>query len=228
MVRPKKLRFINCDPEAVYFKPRGIPLRALEEICLYIDEIEAVRLADLIGLQHEEAGKRMNVSRATFGRIIQKARNKIADAIINGKAIRIEKNLHEIEENNNSMIYVCIISPEKERFLNFAAALYEKNITIDWQDSGEKALSMISEKNLKLVISDESVGDMTGIDFIKKLLKTNPMINMALVSALSSEDFHEKTEGLGILMQLPPNPDKKEAEKLITLLENILNMERLS
>jgi len=79
------------NPEVNYFKPRGVPLRNLEEIKLDIDEIEAVRLADLIGFQHEEAGAKMHVSRATFGRIIQNARNKIADAIINGKAIKIEK-----------------------------------------------------------------------------------------------------------------------------------------
>lgn len=90
MVRPRKQRMVEEKPKSHYFKPRGIPLRALEESILSIDETEAVRLADLLGLSHEEAGKKMGVSRQTFGRIIQKARNKIADALINGKAINIQ------------------------------------------------------------------------------------------------------------------------------------------
>jgi len=65
-------------------------MRDLEEVGLTVDEYEAIRLADLVGLSHEEAGQRMGVSRATFGRIIQNARRMVADAIVNGMAIRIE------------------------------------------------------------------------------------------------------------------------------------------
>ena len=90
MVRPRKNRFVKFDPEVSYFKPRGIPMQNLDEVCLKVDEGEALRLADLLGMSHEESGRRMGVSRATFGRIIQKARKKVADALINGKAINIE------------------------------------------------------------------------------------------------------------------------------------------
>ena len=90
MTRPKKCRCISCKPEAYYFKPRGIPIFELEEICLQLDELEALRLADYEGLYHEEAALRMNVSRATFGRILDGARRKIAGAIINGNALKIE------------------------------------------------------------------------------------------------------------------------------------------
>ena len=62
----------------------------LEEIQLTIDEREALRLADLEGFSHEDGGKQMGVSRATFGRIIEQARKIVADALINGKAINIE------------------------------------------------------------------------------------------------------------------------------------------
>jgi len=58
---------------------------------LNLDELEAVRLADLQGSYHEEAAKEMKVSRATFGRIVNNARHKIAEALIQGKALRIEK-----------------------------------------------------------------------------------------------------------------------------------------
>ncbi|NQT69592.1 MAG: DUF134 domain-containing protein, partial [Desulfobacteraceae bacterium] len=72
MVRPKKHRFVTFDPDISYFKPRGIPMQNLKEVRLTVDEGEAIRLADLLGLSHEEAGRRMGVSRATFGRIVQK------------------------------------------------------------------------------------------------------------------------------------------------------------
>ncbi len=91
MARPKKNRKTNCNPEAYYFKPRGIPLRELDEVILEKDELEAILLADKENLSHEKAAKKMKISRATFGRILKSARNKIADGIINGKAIKIEK-----------------------------------------------------------------------------------------------------------------------------------------
>ncbi len=90
MVRPKKDRLVGFNPKINYFKPRGIPVLDLEEVCLTIDERESIRLADLEDMSHEAAGSQMGVSRATFGRIVQSARKTIADAIINGKAVRVE------------------------------------------------------------------------------------------------------------------------------------------
>jgi len=90
MSRPFKCRHIGCEPGINYFKPRGIPLAGLQQVVLTVDEYEAVRLADLEGLYQEEAAKKMKISRQTFGNIISSARGKIADAIINGKAIKIE------------------------------------------------------------------------------------------------------------------------------------------
>jgi predicted DNA-binding protein (UPF0251 family) len=90
MSRPFKCRHIGCEPGTTYFKPRGIPLFELQEVVLTVDEFEALRLADLEGLYQEEAAKKMKISRQTFGNIISSAHGKIADAIINGKAIKIE------------------------------------------------------------------------------------------------------------------------------------------
>jgi len=90
MPRPKKCRHVSCQTNAYYFKPRGIPLVDLEEVVLNTDEIEAVRLADYEGLYHEAAATKMGISRATFGRILEEGRKKAADALINGKALRIE------------------------------------------------------------------------------------------------------------------------------------------
>ena len=92
MSRPKKCRCINCTPNTSYFKPRGIPIFQLEEVSLSLDELEAIRLADYEGCYHETAATRMKVSRATFGRILSEARKKVAEAIVDGKALRIEIN----------------------------------------------------------------------------------------------------------------------------------------
>lgn len=90
MPRPKKKRQIYQLPNALYFKPQGIPMHALEEVFLTLDEAEALRLSDIEGLSQEQAANVMDVSRATFGRIVNKAHNKVADAIFHGKALRIE------------------------------------------------------------------------------------------------------------------------------------------
>jgi predicted DNA-binding protein (UPF0251 family) len=90
MSRPCRCRRIRCNPDTNYFKPRGIPLFNLEEVNLALDELEAIRLADLEGLYQEAAAKKMNISRQTFGNIINSAHKKIADALLNAKALKIE------------------------------------------------------------------------------------------------------------------------------------------
>ena len=90
MGRMPKWRCVASIPEVTYFKPVGIPYRTLEEIRLFVEETEAIRLKDLEGLEQEECAKRMNVSRPTFHRVLVAARGKLADALLNGKAIRIE------------------------------------------------------------------------------------------------------------------------------------------
>jgi predicted DNA-binding protein (UPF0251 family) len=90
MPRPRRCRWIWSLPNVSYYKPRGIPLAQLDEVILSVDEHEAIRLSDVQGLEQEEAAKRMNISRQTFGRVLASARKKISDAIINAKAIRIE------------------------------------------------------------------------------------------------------------------------------------------
>jgi uncharacterized protein len=90
MPRPKCHRHVCGIPDKNYFKPRGIPAVELEEIVLHLDEFEAIRLADYEELYQEEAAARMNISRQTFGRVVQTAHKKIADVLIHGKALKIE------------------------------------------------------------------------------------------------------------------------------------------
>jgi predicted DNA-binding protein (UPF0251 family) len=88
--RPVKTRRVACTPEFTYFKPAGVPLIYLDEVCLTVEEAEAIRLKDLEDLEQEEAAKRMNISRPTFHRILNSSRQKLADALLNGKSIRID------------------------------------------------------------------------------------------------------------------------------------------
>ncbi len=96
MPRPPKCRFIDSMPGADYFKPRGIPLAALEVTRLGVDEYEAMRLYDVEGLDQEQAAARMNVSRATFGRILNSAHGKTAGALVYGRAIMIEGGSYQL------------------------------------------------------------------------------------------------------------------------------------
>jgi hypothetical protein len=89
-MRPKKTRWIKCVPGERCFKPVCKPLNKVRCVCLTLDEFEAVRLADLEGLKQIDAAKKLKVSRPTFSRIVSSARSKIADGLVNIKAIRIE------------------------------------------------------------------------------------------------------------------------------------------
>ena len=101
MPRPRNFRRICQKPAANYYKPRGIPLSALQHINLTFDELEAIRLADLEEMYQEKAAQEMNISRQTFGRIIESAHKKIADALVNGKALSIDGG--NIEFDNSGM-----------------------------------------------------------------------------------------------------------------------------
>jgi len=90
MARPYKQRFVGTPPKVSMFKPRGIPMPDLELVVLSLDELEALRLADLDGDQHEHAAAKMNISRPTFGRILEHAHKTVADALLHGKALQIE------------------------------------------------------------------------------------------------------------------------------------------
>lgn len=90
MARPHKPRCIDFDPSVTYFKPRAIPLSELEEVDLHADELEALRLCDLKNLDQVDAAKKLKVSRSTLQRILASARKKVSEALIKGKAIKIE------------------------------------------------------------------------------------------------------------------------------------------
>ena len=90
MPRPKCCRQIGVMPGKTCFQPEGATPSSFEVVFLTLDEYEAIRLADLEGLYQEQAASRMNISRQTFGRIIEAARRKVADVLVNGKVLKIE------------------------------------------------------------------------------------------------------------------------------------------
>src|SRR4030042_3333420 len=107
MARPINCRRVGSMPQSDYFKPRGIPLSVLEEVVLTVDEFEAIRLADLEGLYQEKAAEKMSVSRQTFGRIIDSAHKKVADALVKGKALKIEGGEFEMASMRKFRCYDC-------------------------------------------------------------------------------------------------------------------------
>jgi len=90
MARQPKCRHVEFIPAVTSFKPAGIPRMCIEEVILLVEEAEAIRLKDYLGLEQEECAQNMKISRPTFQRILVEGRAKIADALVNGKSIRIE------------------------------------------------------------------------------------------------------------------------------------------
>ena len=91
-------RRVSSVPPVNYFKPAGIPVVNLEEVNLLVEEAEAIRLKDLEELEQEECAVKMSISRTTFSRILDSARKKVADSLLNGKAIRIQGGNYEMAE----------------------------------------------------------------------------------------------------------------------------------
>ena len=91
MPRPCINRRVRFNPNVDYFKPVGIPMQQLGEVQLTPGEAEAIRLFDVQNLEQKQCAEKMEVSQPTFSRILDSSRKKVADALINGKAIRIEK-----------------------------------------------------------------------------------------------------------------------------------------
>jgi len=123
------------------------------------------------------------------------------------------------------MISILLVSTENDTLSGLASCLKRYNeIEIFRAASCQTAFDMISEKSFELAVADENIAGASGLEFAEKLVSVNPMINCAVVSPLSSKDFHEASEGLGVLMQLPVRPDEKQAEMLIKCLKKVLNL----
>jgi predicted DNA-binding protein (UPF0251 family)/predicted Fe-Mo cluster-binding NifX family protein len=108
MPRPISERRLGAPIAPRVMKPAGIPARELQEVRLGFDEAEALRLADLEGLYQEAAARSMGVSRQTFGRIVEAARRKVADAVLNGKALRIDGGQITIDDRGENIMKIAV------------------------------------------------------------------------------------------------------------------------
>lgn len=122
------------------------------------------------------------------------------------------------------MTQLLFVTTDKTNLADFSAVIETQGGTIIWVTSGSEALKRIGKTAVDLVLADEMLGDMTGLELIKRLVTVNPMINCAAVSSLSKEAYHEASEGLGILMQLPPKPDRADGQRLMAHLNQILGL----
>ena len=121
------------------------------------------------------------------------------------------------------MLRILLAGRDEAALSSLDAGLAESDVQIIRADSGSNGMSMISETDFDLVVTDENLGDMTGLEFIRKIVSKRPMVNCAAVSSMASGDFNDASEGLGILMQLPVRPGNEHAETLLEHLKKILN-----
>jgi len=118
-----------------------------------------------------------------------------------------------------------LVTPYKDSLSLLASTLAAQGgVDLSWAQSGAKVLDMIADTAFDLVVTDESLGDMTGLELAARLISINPMMNCAAVSSLSPEDFHEASEGLGLMDQLPPRPGKEDADNL---LQRLIDLKKL-
>ena len=123
------------------------------------------------------------------------------------------------------MLLLMVVSPGNDSLSDLALALVKyDDVRLLWAESAKKALDIASVKAIDLIITDERLRDSTGLELAARLLTVNPMINCASVSHLSHESFHEASEGLGIMAQLPIHPGKEHAESLLHRLRQIKNL----
>jgi DNA-binding response OmpR family regulator len=123
------------------------------------------------------------------------------------------------------MIYALMAGRDKRVFSEIETILIDNKIIIQWCDSGNAVLSRLLEKANNLVIVDENLPDMKGRTFVEKLVMKNPMAHCVVASSLSKKNFHDVYEGLGVLMQFPVLPGKKDAHELIKHLQLIFQLQ---
>jgi DNA-binding NarL/FixJ family response regulator len=122
--------------------------------------------------------------------------------------------------SGRKVLKIVFAAKDFSRFSSLVAKLgREPDIELVPAPTGAAGLAAL--KGIDVVIVDEQLDDMSGIAFINQVVKVNPLVNTALVSALAADEFHEATEGLGVLMQLPPHPREKDAEALLATLAKI-------
>ncbi len=121
-----------------------------------------------------------------------------------------------------TILFVC---ENKEQFQSFKKTLLENdNVRVQEVFSAEQALERVKQEKIEALVCSQTLPDMAGLEFLKQLVKVNPLINTALVSDLSGKDFHEVTEGLGVLMQIPSAMGEEQGRELLDKLAKVASL----
>ncbi|HTZ17021.1 MAG TPA: hypothetical protein VMB78_01145 [Dissulfurispiraceae bacterium] len=127
--------------------------------------------------------------------------------------------------NEEKVLHIVIAGREHDVLSRFGAELCRTGrVRITQVDSAAAVLNCIKADCVDLVVVGQSLRDSTPIDFVTRLVQHNAMINCAMVSAMDENDFHEATEGLGVLMQLPPNPSADDASALLEKIKLLASL----
>lgn len=127
----------------------------------------------------------------------------------------------KIYEMENEMLNI-LLAGERTRFTGFAEVLEGSGaVTLYHEAGGAGVLARLSGATFQIVVIDEQLLDMDGMSLAKEIARLHPFVNTALTGSRSAEDFHEATEGLGVLMQLPSPPDGEAADRLLTYYRSI-------
>lgn len=114
---------------------------------------------------------------------------------------------------------IILISERQNQLSDFTDTLQrDGEVDLIAVPTFEEAILMIARQDPALIVVDEQVGNLAGLDLVRRLIEVNAFINTAVFSALSEEEFHRHSEGLGILARLPIQPEKKDARRLLALL----------
>jgi CheY-like chemotaxis protein len=129
-----------------------------------------------------------------------------------GGGIVVEHSLSEPKQ-----LDILLAGGEEERFAPFVDGLCQKmDVAVHRRQTGAETLELLAAGWIDLVVLDERVSDMCGLDLAREVAMRHPFVGCALVSSLSADEFHEKSEGLGILMQLPNPPEADDGSALIS------------
>lgn len=120
------------------------------------------------------------------------------------------------------MTHHLLVTPDRSTFTDLCLAIEARGGLISWAAIGHQALAILSQTPVDLVLTDETIDDMTGLAFIKRVIAVNPMINCAAGSSLSQAVYHEASEGLGLLKQLPRHPGEADGKRLMASLDQVL------
>ncbi len=126
------------------------------------------------------------------------------------------------------MTQVLFVTTDKANLKDLSIGMELPEGDIHWASTGDQALETIKSSPADLVVADETLEDMSGLALIEKLVKINPMINTAAVSSLSKSEYHEASEGLGVLMQLPSKPSQADGKALMDYLKKVLGFTTVS